>query len=55
MELRVTFLLRLKSTMNRGLSFQKRSPLFIGMHNETSRTIALCGSNPKLSALVIRT
>jgi len=54
MELRMTFHLRLKSTMNHGLSLQKRRPLFIGMHNETSCTIALNGSNPKLSALAIR-
>ena len=55
MELRVTFHLRVKSAMNHGLSLQKRRPLFIGMHNETSRTIALGGSNPKMSALAVRT
>jgi len=50
----MTFHLSLKSTMNRGLWFQKRSQLFIRTPNETSRTIALGRSNPKLSTLAIR-
>jgi hypothetical protein len=38
----------------RPLQFQKRSQLFIGTHNKMSSVFALCGSNPKMSAFVMR-
>jgi hypothetical protein len=50
MELRMAFHLKLKSTMNRGLKLQKCSALFICAHNKGSGVLALCWSNPKLSA-----
>jgi hypothetical protein len=37
-----------------GFRFQKRSQYFISVYNKTSSILALCGHNPKLSALVIR-
>jgi hypothetical protein len=41
--------------MNRRLKFQKCGGHLIGVHNEAPGVLALCGHNPKLSALVIRT
>ena len=34
--------------------FQKRSQLFIGVHNKAFGVLTLCSRNPKLSAFVIR-
>jgi hypothetical protein len=41
--------------MRRGFKFQKRSQLLIRTHNKASAVLTLCGHNPKLSAIVIRT
>ena len=35
--------------------FQKRSQLFISVHNKAFGVLTLCSRNPKLSAFVIRT
>jgi hypothetical protein len=34
--------------------FNKRSQLFIRVHNETSGVVSLCGCDPKLPPIVIR-
>jgi hypothetical protein len=41
--------------INRRFQFHKRSQLFIRTHNKASNVLALCGHNPKSSALVMRT
>lgn len=41
--------------LNGRFDFQKRGDHFIGMHDETSGIATLCGHNPKLPSLVIRT
>jgi hypothetical protein len=41
--------------LNRGFEFEKGRQLLICMHNKASSVAALCGDNPKLSPLVIRT
>ena len=41
--------------LNCGFEFEKGRQLLICMHNKASSVAALCGHNPKLSALVIRT
>ena len=41
--------------VNRHVYFEKCSQHFIGLHNKTSGIVALCGDNPKLSALAVRT
>jgi hypothetical protein len=40
--------------MNRCVQYQKCCGHFIGVHNKPPGILALCGHNPKLSALVIR-
>ena len=39
----------------RPFQFQKRRQLFIGVHNKASGGLMLCGDNPKLSPVAIRT
>jgi hypothetical protein len=41
--------------MNRRALFQNCSGHVMGVHNKAFSVLTLCGQNPKLSALVVRT
>ena len=45
------WILSWSSVSNCGFEFEKRSQLFICVHNKASRVLTLCGHNPKLSAV----
>jgi hypothetical protein len=41
------------ASADRGFEFQKRSQLFIGVHNETLSVVAVCINNPDRSTFAV--